>query len=190
MANHKDLKITSKKVELIHVSPFTFKENMGRVLWSITQATVFRFSPKLLYGFRRGLLRCFGAKIGRYTTIRPTVRIEIPWNLIMEDHSTIGDFATIYNFDIVRLGLYATVSQHAYLCTGTHETESLDMKLITAPIILGERSWVAAHSFVGPGVTLGRYAILGAKSSLFKDLGEKDIAVGCPAKVIKKRELR
>lgn len=129
----------------------------------------------------------FGAKIGKSAIIRPSVRLECPWKLILEDHATIGDHAYLYNFDLISIGPYATVSQFAYLCTGTHELETIEMQLITAPIKMEAHSWVAAHTFVGPGVTIGHHSVLGAKSSIFKDLNPLEVAVGCPAKVIKKR---
>ena len=50
-------------------------------LWWFTQAIFFRNSPQFLYGFRRFLLRLFGAKIGKKVIIRPTVRITYPWKV-------------------------------------------------------------------------------------------------------------
>jgi putative colanic acid biosynthesis acetyltransferase WcaF len=48
--------------------------------------------------------------------------------------------------------------------------------------------WVAADAFVGPGVTIGSRSVLGARSSAFGDLPADVVAVGNPAKVIKRRE--
>src|SRR5256885_9387316 len=106
--------------DLRHVSPWTAKQKIGRVVWGILQATLFRCSPHPAYTWRAMLLRMFGAKLAKQVRIRRTVRIEIPWNLEVGAHTAIGDFAIIYNLGPIKLGQYVTVSQHAHLCALTH----------------------------------------------------------------------
>ena len=55
-------------------------------LWWIVQATLFRCSPQALYGWRRFLLRLFGAQVGRGVIIRPTVEITYPWKPVSYTH--------------------------------------------------------------------------------------------------------
>ena len=43
--------------------PFNLKNNLIRILWNITYYLLFRFSPLYLSGYRRVILRLFGAKI-------------------------------------------------------------------------------------------------------------------------------
>lgn len=171
-----------------HQSPWSRRAQLARLAWGLVQATLFRCSPRKAYGWRRMLLRLFGSRIGADVRIRPTARIEIPWNLRVGDHSAIGDFAIIYSLGTITLGRYVTVSQYAHLCAGTHETHSRAMRLIRSPITLGDDVWVAADAFVGPGVTIGPRTILGARASAFSDLPSDVIAVGNPARVIKPRE--
>jgi putative colanic acid biosynthesis acetyltransferase WcaF len=92
--------------------------------------------------------------------------------------------------DTIRLGRNATVSQYAYLCTGTHDISDPHMKLVTAPIIIGDSAWVCADTFIAPGVTLGEGAVAGARSSVYKDVEPWTVVGGNPAKFIKKRVLR
>lgn len=168
-----------------HKSPFSLKENLGRLLWGIAQATFFRLSPKRAYKYRASILRCFGAKLAKQVRIRPTVRIEIPWNIEIGEHSTVGDFADLYSLGKIRIGRYATISQHAYICAGTHDPSTPAMTLLLKEVVIEDHAWVAARSFVGPGVTVGKGSILGAQSSLFKNLEPHVVAAGCPARVIK-----
>ena len=51
-------------------------------------------------------------------------------------------------------------------------------------------SWVAAEAFVGPGVTMGEGAVLGARAVAFSDLAPWTVYVGNPAKPIKTRGAR
>jgi len=47
-------------------------------LWWLVQSFLFRTSPQFLYGWRKFLLRLFGAKIGKKVIIRPSVKITYP----------------------------------------------------------------------------------------------------------------
>ena len=58
------------------------------------------------------------------------------------------------------------------------------------PLILCDRSWVAADAFVGMGVTIGEGAVVGARSAVFKDVEPWTVVGGNPAKFIKKRIIK
>jgi putative colanic acid biosynthesis acetyltransferase WcaF len=62
------------------------------------------------------------------------------------------------------------------------------MELLRPPIKIGDDVWIAADAFVGPGVTIGDRTILGARASAFHDLPPDVVAVGSPAKPVKKRD--
>lgn len=171
-----------------HQSPWTLRERIGRVLWSMVECTLFRCSPRNAYGWRRFLLKAFGARLASHVLIRPTVRIEVPWHLTIGEHSAVGDFAILYCLGPITLGKYVTISQYAHLCAGTHETRTRAMTLLRPPITIGDDVWIAADAFVGPGVTIGDRTILGARSSAFSDLPPDVVAVGNPAKPVKPRE--
>src|SRR5437773_960009 len=51
-----------------------------RALWTLAQP-LFRFSPRPCFGWRRFLLRCFGAKIGRSGHVYRSATMYLPWNL-------------------------------------------------------------------------------------------------------------
>ena len=60
-------------------------------LWWMTDFFLFKLSPQIMYGWRRFLLRLFGAKIGKNVIIRPNVTITYPWKVSIGDYSWIGD---------------------------------------------------------------------------------------------------
>ena len=76
-----------------------------------------------------------------------------------------------------------------YLCTGNHDWSAADFQLITAEIYIEESSWIAARSVIGPGVQVGRGAILGLGSVTGRSLEAMTIYAGNPALPIKKREI-
>jgi putative colanic acid biosynthesis acetyltransferase WcaF len=169
------------------ISPYSTKEKVGRLLWAVVQGTLFRGSFHTWYGFRRRLLLMFGARLHPVTRIRRTVRIECPWNLTMGEDSSAGDRAILYCLGPVTIGRRVSISQHAHLCAGSHDHTRPDLPLTRPPITLGDDCWIAADAFVGPGVTVGRGAILGARGCAFKDLEPWTIYGGNPARPIGKR---
>lgn len=61
------------------------------------------------------------------------------------------------------------------------------MPLIRSPITLGDDVWIGADAFVGPGVRVERLAVVGARSSVYKDVEANWVVGGNPARKIKPR---
>lgn len=171
-------------------SPWTFREKVIRAIWMVMGRPLFRVSFHNWYGFRAWLLRLFGAKIGSSVRIRPTVHVEIPWNLDIRDGATVGDYAILYSLGIITIGERTIISQYAHLCAGTHDHTDRRFPLIRDPITIEPDAWIGADAYVGPNVRVGRLSVLGARSSAYKDLDPEMVYVGNPAKALKKRELR
>ena len=169
-------------------SPWSFREKAGRALWMITWSFLFRTSFHNWYAWRRFLLRLFGARVGRQVRVRPSTRIEIPWNLTLGDSAIVGDDAILYSLGHITIGRGAIVSQYAHLCAGSHDYRSKTFDLLKLPITIGEDAWIAADAFIGPGVTVGNRSVIGARSSVFMNIPADVVAAGTPAKVLKPRE--
>ncbi len=171
-------------------SPWTLKEKILRALWMLTGRPLFRLSFHNWYGFRASLLRLFGAKVGKDVRLRPTVHIEIPWNLTIASGVTIGDYAILYSLGEISIGARTIISQYGHLCAGSHDYTDRTFRLLRPQIRVGEDAWIGADAFVGPGVTVGNLAVLGARSSTYRSLDPGMVYVGNPAKALKERELR
>ena len=165
---------------------WTPAEQVGRVLWALCRP-LFRWSPRPCRCWRNNLLRLFGAKVGRRVHVDPSARIWIPWKLTLGDDSAVGFDALLYNLGPLTIGPRATVSQRAHLCGGTHDFRGNTMELVKAPITIEEEAWVCADAFVGPGVTVGKRAVVGARAVAVKDVEPGTIVAGNPCSVIGKR---
>jgi putative colanic acid biosynthesis acetyltransferase WcaF len=175
-------------LERFRVPPgFRGRNGFVVLLWQLVQATLFGLSPQPLYGWRRALLRLFGAKIGRKVLLRPTARVTFPWKVEIGDCSWIGDHAELYSLDWISIGRHAVVSQRSYLCTASHDMDDLAFGYITAPITIGDQAWIASDVFVAPGVTVGRGAVVGTRSTVFDDIPSEFVAYGQPARAVRKR---
>ena len=156
-------------------------------LWWLFDALLFRPSPQILFGWRRWLLRLFGAEIGKGVLIRPSVEITYPWKVAIGDYGWIGDNAVLYSLAEIRIGAHSVISQHSYLCAGSHDIESTSFGITEAPIIVGSQCWIASHVFVAPGVTIGDGTVVGARSAVFHDLPPASICTGTPARATRPR---
>lgn len=167
--------------------PHRFK----RIIWEVINRTIFRLLiTPYLKEFRNSILRLFGAKIARGVLIYPTVNIWYPWKLQIGRFSCIGGNVNLYNKENIVIYENVVVSQNSFLCTATHNIESESHDLITRPIVINNRAWVAADVFVGPGVTIGEGAVVGARAAVFKDVEPWTVVGGNPAKYIKKRVIK
>ena len=173
------------------ISELSFKHKLERMIFGIAWAIFVRPIPRdMLSGYKRFVLRLFGAKLSDSAHVYSSAKIYMPRNLVMEGLSNIGPDTTIYNVDVITIKDRATISQGAHLCTASHDISDWGEKLITAPITVEPYGWVAADAFVGMGVTIGEGAVVGARAAVFKDVEPWTVVGGNPAKVIKKRVMR
>jgi len=104
-------------------------------------------------------------RINRGTTIFAYDRIEIG------EHTLIGEFVTIRDAN-------HGISPEHLIRTQAHEAKT---------IMIGKDVWIGRGAVILPGVTLGDGCVIGANSVVTKDVAEGMIAVGSPAKAIRKR---
>ena len=157
-------------------------------VWWLVQSTLFACSPQFMYGWRRFIARCFGAKIGRNVLLRPSVKITYPWRVKIGDYSWVGDDVVLYSLDDIEIGANVVVSQRSYICAASHDYSRPTFDMIAKRITICDEAWLATDVFVAPGVTIGRGAVIGARSSVFGDMPQQMVCVGTPAKPIRTRD--
>ena len=164
----------------------------------------------------RLLLNPFIHKRGKNTIIRYNTRMDLlPFknfsvgsNCIIEDFATInngvGDVSIGNNVGIglsnviigpVSIGNYVMLAQNIVISGLNHGYEDITtpprlQKVITKQITIEDNVWIGANSVITAGVTIGKHAIIGAGSVITKNIPEYSVAVGNPAKVIKKYNLQ
>jgi len=158
-------------------------------LWWIVQAFFFKTSPQICYGWRRFLLRLFGAKIGKKVIIRPTVKVTYPWKVSIGDYSWIGDDVVLYSLGEIEIGENVVISQKSYICTGSHDYLKEDFPVFEKKIIIEDECWLATDVFVAPGITIKKGTVVGSRSSVYKDLPANKVCIGNPTKIIRDRKI-
>lgn len=169
---------------------WSFKVKILRVLWWPFQIFFLKGTGRILSPLRIFLLKLFGAKIDGTTLVMDGVKIWYPWNLHLKNFSTLGKNVEVYNFAYISIGEQTTISQNTFLCSASHDYTKPDMPLIFSEIIIEDQVWIAANSFIGPGVRVTDGCVIGACSVITKDTESWHVYTGNPAIKVKKRELQ
>lgn len=157
-----------------------FKEG----IWLILQGLFFSsWIPGA--GWRCGMLRMFGAKIGKGVNIKPRVHVKFPWRLRIGDNCWIGERVWIDNLDQVTIGNNVCISQSVYLCTGSHDYKKESFDLVTKPIWIEDEVWICASARIAPGVTVRKGSLIGLGAVLTKTTKENGIYQGNPAQYVR-----
>lgn len=168
-------------------TPYTWKQQFRRLAWWFGGFFLFKCSLRPMYSWRRWILRLYGAKLCNGTCIQRSAKIDCPWNLEMDRFSSIGEEAWIYALAKVHIGEFSWISQRSFICTATHDYTRPEMPLVTKPVSIGRGVWIAADTFIGPGVTINDNAVIGARSVVVSDMPAGMVCVGHPCKPIKPR---
>lgn len=169
---------------------FSLGNRLFRVVWMASWLVLARFTPPPLHGWRRLVLRLFGAKVARGARVHASVSIWHPGNLELGENALIGPGVRLYNQGHIRIGARTVISQRAHICASTHDVNDPHFQLQLRPIVIGDQCWVAAEAFVGPGVTMEDRSVLAARGVLFGNAAADGIYSGNPAVLLKQRALR
>ena len=167
---------------------FSNKNRLMRLAWLLTWGLLFRPTPRAMHGWRNILLKLFGAQIGDHVHIHGTTKIWAPWNLHIGSYVGVGENVNFYSMDLITIKDYVVVSQGTNLCCGSHDYNAPNFQLIAAPITIGERVWLCADSFVGPGVSIAEGSVVGARGLVSRSIIEPwAVWTGVPVKRVGNR---
>ena len=77
------------------------------------------------------------------------------------------------------------IAANVQLLTNNHDL--YDRQVLTCkPIVIRKGAWIGAGATILPGVTVGKYAIVGAASVVTRDVGDYEVVVGNPARQVRK----
>lgn len=141
----------------------------AQILWVAMSTLVFTqvWCPNRL---RCAMLRWFGAQIGDNVLIRHRVTVQWPWKLSIGNNSWIGTGSELLNLDQIVIGSDVCISQHVFLCTGSHDRTSPTFEFDNAPITIEDGVWVCARSTVLRGVRIGANSVVGATALVHRDI--------------------
>ena len=140
----------------------------------------------IIHGFKN-------IKIGKNVIIYDNVYLDADKFIEIGDFTHIDVFTSIYGHGGVKIGKMCAISSGVRIYSQTNRYD-YDPKLpiIKQPIkyaevVIGDDVWIGANVVILQGVNIGSHSVIGAGAVVTGDIPENSIAVGIPAKVIKKR---
>ena len=126
----------------------------------------------------------FHNQVGENTVVYSQLTVVLPKNVTIGSNCIIMDGVLMMGAGGITIGNNVNIGAHAKLISNNHDVYDRPV-LVVKPVTIKDWAWIGAGSTVLPGVTVGKYAILGADSVATKDIPDYVVAVGSPAKVIK-----
>lgn len=107
------------------------------------------------------------------------------------DNTSFEQNAHVIATDKLKIGSNCTFSAYVYISTCDHghdeiDTHILKQPLISKEVVIGDYSFIGIGVKIMPGVHIGRNVIIGAGSVVTHDIPDYAIAIGAPARVIKR----
>jgi acetyltransferase-like isoleucine patch superfamily enzyme len=112
-------------------------------------------------------------------------------SLTIDDNTYIGNFAHIFSTSNIYIGKKVLIADKVYISDNLRSYQDINIPVIDQPIKQLKPVQIGSGSWIGEGVSIigasvGRHSIIGANSVVTKDIPEYCIAVGTPAKIIKR----
>lgn len=138
---------------------------------------------------RRDLLTQLLGSVGEDTEIRPPLYLDYGSSLSIGARCFVNYGLVALDVARITIGDDVQIGPHVQLLTPTHPVEPVarrDKWEAAEPITIGDNVWLGGGVIVCPGVSIGDDTVVGAGSVVTKDLPAGVVAVGNPARVIKK----
>jgi acetyltransferase-like isoleucine patch superfamily enzyme len=139
--------------------------------------------------------------IGEHTMIGPHVALSagmVPGQKCISDRVVsigdrclIGRGSGIVGHFSIEIGDDVWTGHNVYITDQNHGYEDVSRPISTQtqperPVRIGDGSWLGFGTVVLPGVTIGRHVVVGANSVVTHDIPDFSVAVGAPARVIRR----
>lgn len=120
--------------------------------------------------------------------IEPPFFCDYGYNISCGDNVFFNVNCVVLDENKVTIGSHVLFGPGVQLYTASHPLEAQMRRThkISKPISIGDDCWIGGNTIICPGVTIGNGCVIGAGSVVTKDIPDYSMAVGNPAKVIRK----
>ena len=138
---------------------------------------------------RKLFLKICGMKFGKHTYFSRNLDIRVPYNIRIGNNVIINKRVLLDGrCEKITIGNNVDIAQDVKIWTLEHNTEDNTHGLKYGEVTIGDNVWIASNVTILPGVNIGKGAVIATGAVVTKDVPEKEIWGGCPAKFIKRRD--
>ena len=130
------------------------------------------------------LKELFGDRIGEGSYLAAPINGAAMEKLVIGKNCFINGNLLAMSRGGITIGDNVQIAGNVQLLSNNHDPYDRQV-LLCKPIIIKKGAWIGAGASILPGVTIGEYAIVGAGAIVTKDVGDYEVAVGVPAKIVK-----
>ncbi|KAI1646796.1 trimeric LpxA-like protein [Daldinia loculata] len=138
---------------------------------------------------RKNMLKQFLGHVGDEVFIEPSLAVDYGCNIRLGDRFYSNFNLTILDCALVTIGDRVMFGPNVSILTATHETEvqsRRDDVEYAKPITIEDDCWIGGHVVILPGVIIGQGCTIAASSVVTKNIPAWSVAMGAPARVVKK----
>ena len=126
----------------------------------------------------------FYGQIGENSIVNNQLTVVVPKNVKIGSGVTVMNGALMMAAGGITIEDKVMIAANVQLISNNHDPYIREV-ITCKPILIKYGAWIGAGATILPGVTVGKYAIIGANSVVNKDIPDYAVAVGSPAKIIK-----
>lgn len=139
---------------------------------------------------RNLIYRLSGVKLGKKSFIHMGARFFQPRNITIGEGTILGSHIFIDGRAKVKIGNHVDIASEVMIYNSEHDLTSPTFKATEDPVTIGNYVFIGPRVIILPGVTIGDGAVIAAGAVVTKDVPEKSIAGGVPAKIIGERKIK
>ncbi|MFT3919790.1 acyltransferase [Cloacibacterium sp.] len=126
-------------------------------------------------------------EIGKGSTIFMNCKMDCAKNLKLGENSIINSNCRLDPRGKLKIGNNVSVSEEVIFLTADHNEDLIGVKGRNKEIIVEDYVWIGTRAMILPGVHIGKGAVIAAGSVVSRDVEERAIVAGVPAKQINTR---
>ncbi|KAL2692544.1 hypothetical protein Neosp_002954 [[Neocosmospora] mangrovei] len=146
-------------------------------------------TPESLSAEYTEMLQKVLGKAGEGTWIEPPMTVDYGCNISVGKRFYSNFGLVVLDSALVTIGDRVMFGPSVTIITATHDTDvqsRRDLGEYAKGVTIGDDCWIGSNAIIMPGITIGKGSTIGAGSVVTRDIPEFSVAVGSPAKVIKK----
>jgi acetyltransferase-like isoleucine patch superfamily enzyme len=146
--------------------------------------------PGCVFGTNNRIINAANVAIGRSCLFQDSIYIRagVHGRISIGDGVALNSFVQLYGHGGITLGDETQIGPGTIVTTTGHDYTDRKLEAHFEPVLIGKRVWIGANATIIGGVTIGDGAVIGAGAVVIRDIPPHSLAVGVPARVVRRLE--